>query len=91
MKRILKVLSIILLAGVFIFTLTSCGNRHYIDFEFDNYKYVHSLTTGECYEIQSWTNMDVGIKVKTKEYGILYFSEGTYILVGEKCPVCNHE
>jgi hypothetical protein len=31
----------------------------------------------------------MGIEVQTKEYGALYFSEGTYILVENKCPICD--
>jgi len=86
-----KLLLTILLLFVCVFTLCGCGNRHYWDFEFDKYKYVHCLLTDECYQIISWTDMEVGIKVETTEYGILYFSEGTYILVGDKCPICNHK
>jgi len=88
MKKLL--LSIVLLF-VCIITLVGCGNRHYWDMEFDEYKYVHCFITDECYKIVSWTDMEVGIKVETAEYGILYFSEGTYILIGDKCPICNHK
>lgn len=90
MRKILGIVGIILVSIIMICCLTSCGNRRYIDFEFDTYRYVHCKLTNECYEVESWTNMDVGIKVKTKEYGVLYFSEGDYILVGSSCPICNH-
>ena len=86
-KRILLTLLIIIST----LSLASCGNRHYFDLEFDTYTYVHCFETNKCYKISDWTDMEVGIKVKTVDYGILYFSEGTYILVGDKCPICNHK
>lgn len=82
-----KLLSIVL--GLSLLILCSCGNRAYFDFEHDTYKHLHCFETGKCYNIESWKDMKVGIKITTKEYGILYFSEGTYMLVGEKCPICN--
>ncbi len=88
-----KLILSILLAAVLLFTslsLTSCGNQDYFDMEQDTYKYVHCISSGKCYKIKSWKNNEIGIKVTTESYGIMYFSEGTYILVGDKCPICNH-
>lgn len=41
--------------------------------------------------IESWHNDDVGIEVKTEEYGSLFLSEGTYILFNGTCPICNKD
>ena len=84
------VVSIVLLF-VCIITLVGCGNRRYFDFEFDGYGYIHCIPDGRCYKIKSWKDNEVGIKVETEDYGVLFFSEGTYILVEKKCPICNHE
>jgi hypothetical protein len=58
---------------------------------FGNYEfnYIHNTITDECYELKSWKDNEMGIEVKTAEYGSLYFSEGTYILVEDECPICN--
>ncbi len=91
MKKILSIIGILILSAGMIFSLSACGNQRLFDYEWDTYKYIHCLSTNECYEIKSWKNNEIGIKVETKEYGILYFSEGTYILIGEKCPICAHD
>ena len=84
MKKIFSLI-MLLLIGI---TLSSCGNRNYFDFEHDTYKHIHCLSTGKCYNITGWKNNEIGVKVSTT-YGNLYFSEGTYILVEDKCPICN--
>ena len=68
--------------------LSSCGNQRLWDFEYDVYNYIHDVHNGRCYKIKSWKNNEIGIKVDTEDYGFLYFSEGTYILVEDKCPIC---
>lgn len=46
--------------------------------------------TSKCVEITSWYDSEgAGIEVKTKDYGSLFLSEGTYILVSDKCPICD--
>ena len=34
--------------------------------------------------------MDSGIEVKTKEFGAMFFSEGTYVMIEDAadCPFC---
>ena len=83
MKKILTVLFVIILI-----VLCSCGNRNYLDLEHDTYNYIHCIETGKCYKITSWKNNEIGIKVVTEKYGNMYFSEGTYILIENDCPVC---
>jgi len=85
-----KLIFSLIMVFIIVFVMTSCGNRNYWDWEHDTYNYVHYIPENKCYAITSWKNNEIGIKVETKEYGILYFSEGTYILIGNKCPICNH-
>ena len=40
--------------------------------------------------IKSWKGWETGIEVNTKDYGSMFLSEGTYILlrgIGD-CPIC---
>lgn len=43
-----------------------------------------------CATVEKWYDNSEGIEVKTKEYGAVYFSEGTYVLVENEnnCPFC---
>ena len=73
------------------FTLVSCGNMS-MGFGNFNYEKVHIMNydgTGKCVSIDKWYDNETGIEVKTSNYGSLYLSEGTYILVGDECPYCN--
>jgi len=83
MKKILAVLFAVMLV-----VLCSCGNQRLLDFEHDTYNYIHCFETGKCYKITSWKNNEIGIKVVTEKYGNMYFSEGTYLLIENDCPVC---
>ena len=87
MKKLLLSIMLLIIMG---FTLASCGNRNFFDWEHDTYNYIHCIPDGKCYAITSWKNNEIGIKVVTRDYGNLYFSEGTYILVSNKCPICKH-
>ena len=84
MKKVLGILFV----GISIL-LASCGNQRIGDWEWDTYNYIHCLETGKCYKISSWKNNEIGIKVVVENYGNMYFSEGTYILVESKCPICS--
>ena len=87
MKKL--ILSILLLC-VSVVVLASCGNKRLFDFENDTYNYIHCIADGKCYKLKSWKNNDVGIKVVTENYGAMFFSEGTYILIENHCPICKH-
>lgn len=70
--------------------LTSCnlnvgfGNFTFSKIHIDTYNY------SGCYDIVSWNDTESpGIEVRTKEYGSIYASEGTYILIEDKCPICD--
>ena len=71
---------------------TSCGN---MSIGPGNYSFRHvrisDHTTGYCATIEKWHDNELGIEIKTKEYGDIYASEGSYILFSDanKCPYCN--
>lgn len=88
MKRIIAlVLGIILAVGC----LTSCGNKA---IGLGNYSYEHihfsDAKTGYCGTIKKWYNNEIGIEVKTAEYGSCYLSEGSYMMFSDadRCPYC---
>ena len=90
-NKMKKIISILLIAVV-IFIVTSCNMNPGIGTY--NFKKVHILShdgSGKCFEISSWREADVGCEVKLKTGGSLWLSEGTYILVQDKCPICDHE
>lgn len=69
--------------------LSGCNAGLIGNYEFN---YVHCLASNECYRITKWIEDETpGVEVKTKEYGTMFFSEGTYILVETECPICNKE
>ena len=70
--------------------LSSCGNLN-IGLGKFTFRRVHIIPTGQCLELESWRECDVGIEVKTKEYGALWLSEGTYILCEDHCPICEED
>lgn len=72
--------------------LTSCGN---LNIGLGNYTFnaVHISTYIKNVDIpiKSWKDDDTGIEVKTEDYGSIFLSEGTYILISDmgKCPICD--
>ena len=86
MKRIAILLTFVILA----LTLCACGNQ---SVGFGNYTFrkVHIDTPhfSGCYTIEKWHDNERGIEVKTEEVGSIFLSEGTYILVEDKCPICD--
>ena len=44
----------------------------------------------DCFTIEKWYDNETGIEVKTKEAGSLCLSEGTYFLISDDCPFCDH-
>lgn len=81
MKKLLVVLLSLL-------ALSGCGSN--MDWGFGSYTFtkVHCVQENKCVEIETWFDNERGIEVKTKD-GSLYFSEGTYILIEDKCPFCS--
>lgn len=86
-----KIIALLLTTIIFVFMLSSCGNMGLGPGKF-TFKKVHITTySGEdrCCTIEKWYDNEEGIEVKTKEYGALFLSEGTYILCADKCPICD--
>ena len=82
----MKKIRFILCSLLVLLVLAGCNAGLIGNYEFN---YVHSLTTNECYRITKWIEDSTpGIEVKTVRYGNLFFSEGTYILVEDECPIC---
>ncbi len=88
MKRI----SLILILVITLALICSCGNY---SAGFGNYSYskihIDTHNFSGCYTVEKWYESESGIEVKTKELGSIFASEGTYILVENKCPVCDAE
>lgn len=88
MKKIISIILIITVLFLVCSLTTSCnkglGLGNY------NFKKVHICVgdVNKCVEIEKWYDNEIGIEVKTKNYGALYLSEGTYILIEDKCPLC---
>ena len=83
MKKIVSLILIILC----VITMSSCN----MSVGLGNYtfKKIHCTVSNECYSIINWHDNDRGVEVKTTEYGAIFFSEGTYILVEDRCPICD--
>ena len=86
----MKKIAVILIALMLLLTLASCGNRAYGpgNYQFDK---VHVFDDGHsrCIEINKWYDNEQGIEVQKKDGDGLFFSEGTYMLVEGKCPICD--
>lgn len=89
MKRIIAlILALIAICVIF----CSCGNRA-IGYGNFTFKHIHfsDAVEGHCATIEKWYDNEQGIEVKTKEFGSMYLSEGSYILIedGTHCPYCS--
>lgn len=86
-KIVLSILVVVALTAVVLFA--GCGNKNFGVGGF-SYHWVHIPQNGACFKVESWRDDELGIEVKTEEYGWMFFSEGTYILAeGEDgCPIC---
>lgn len=88
MKKIIFVIVIALSI-----TLASCGNMAVFDPGSFTFKHLHSDTYHNpmCFTIEKWWDNSTGIEVRTKECGVMYFSEGDYVLIedAEDCPYCH--
>ena len=83
-------IKLIAFACIMITMLTGCNKAYGIG----NYSFkkIHIDMDGVscCLDIKSWHDTDgAGIEANTKDYGSLFLSEGTYILVEDECPICD--
>ena len=89
MKKVVSlVLAVIMFVSV-ICIFTSCGN---MSIGLGNFTFtkIHIMSRVEekCIELEKWYEGSNGIEVKSKDGHSFFFSEGTYILVGDYCPIC---
>ena len=86
----MKKICLFLIFALTLMMLGSCGN-YSAGFGNYNYKKIHIDTHhfSGCYTVERWYESENGIEVTTAELGYIFASEGTYILVENKCPVCD--
>ena len=86
-KIVLSILVVVALTAVVLFA--GCGNMN-IGVGGFSYHWVHIPQNGACFTVESWRDDELGIEVKTEEYGWMFFAEGTYILSANEreCPIC---
>ena len=74
-----------------VLSLCACGNENW---GIGNYTFTHVHfavgSEGKCATVNSWHDNELGCEVHTAEYGSMYLSEGSYILIenGSTCPYC---
>ncbi len=87
MRQVCFILALAIVAMALCACNYSCGFGEY------NFSKIHIDTYhfSGCYTVETWYESSSGIEVKTRELGHIYVSEGFYILVGDKCPVCDAE
>ena len=91
MKKIICLMLIVLLI---LPVLVGCGNENW---GIGNYNYTHARFSvdevGVCADVSSWHDNELGCEIHTKDYGSIYCSEGSYILIedGKDCPFCHGE
>lgn len=86
----MKKICLFLVAVLTVLTLASCGNY---SAGLGNYTYekihIDTYHFSGCYTVEKWYESESGVEVTTKELGSIFASEGTYILVEDKCPICD--
>lgn len=87
-----KFIALFLVLVIICCGLCACGNMSMGLGTYD-FEHVHITDHVESYcgTVIKWYDDSTGIEVLTKEYGSLFLSEGTYILIdtAEHCPYCN--
>jgi hypothetical protein len=70
--------------------ICGCGNENVFGFGNYTFKKIHIDTHhfSGCIEVESWKDNETGIEVKTKDFGSLFLSEGTYMMIEDVCPFC---
>lgn len=88
MKKIFCfVLSIILMV-----MMTGCNmGIGFGKFEFNGIHCADFAGNVRDFTVIKWYDNSNGIEAQTEEAGSLFFSEGTYILYANECPICGAE
>ena len=87
MKKIVLVCTLILTLCL---TLCSCNMSLGMgSFSFEKV-HLYTYNFSGCLTIEKWYETETGVEVKTKEWGNLFLSEGTYFLVDDACPICSY-
>ena len=94
-KTAIAIICIVILIVSIAAFVTSCGN-HSIGIGEHEWSHLHYCTFGGesgCATIEKWYESGSGIEVKTTEFGSIFLSEGTYILISDSrdCPFCNKD
>lgn len=90
-KRILSIALVLFMSVLPLTIMFNMGCNQSMGLGNFTFNKIHILTysdQGFCVEIEKWHDNETGIEVKMKEGGSLYLSEGAYILVSDKCPIC---
>lgn len=89
-----KVVTLLLVAVLACSALVGCGNQSlgFGNFTFEHIHFDDNIES-HCATIEKWYDNSEGIEVKTEEYGSMYLSEGTYVLIEDEdhCPYCGSE
>lgn len=82
-KLIVSALVAIILTMAII--MTACSNSI-------TYKRVHIIEAGKCYKITNHAGLSYGsCRIYLENGDRIFLPQGTYILVSDKCPICDHE
>lgn len=85
-----KMIMVLMALMIAVAGLTGCGNQSW---GLGNFTFTHvhfsDNVKGYCATVDKWYDNENGIEVKTAEYGSMFLSEGSYILLdGAACPFC---
>lgn len=86
-NKIFMIFGIIITSLMIILLFSGCNQSY----GWGNLSFKHIHFSDYCATVDSWHDSEgPGIEVKTKEYGSLFLSEGTYVMFenGSKCPFC---
>jgi hypothetical protein len=86
-----KIIILTVIITILAVLLCSCGNMS-MGMGSYTFEHVHfsDAVEGKCATVEKWYDNETGIEVKTKEYGAMYLSEGSYQLIADSsnCPYC---
>ena len=93
MKKItlitISILVTLIILCIVLLGLSSCGNMSIGmgNFTF-NKIHIDTYDYSGCFEIEKWYDNETGVEVKIKDVGHIFVCEGDYILIEDKCPLC---